>query len=155
MGRGSPEPDVQAASSMTGPAAIVIVSPDPGDTAALRVALRLLDRHAQLSGYRRHPLTAAHVLHATAPGDPGRTEIDTRDGDNHRAPMPDPMLLDPPAAAARVGVSERTLRRLTAAGRIQRLKIGARTYYTPEALTAFVADLDPDPHEETPHADRT
>lgn len=45
-------------------------------------------------------------------------------------------------AADMLSISVDTLDNLCAAGEIPVLKIGSRSYFTPDALTAFVADLE-------------
>lgn len=56
-----------------------------------------------------------------------------------------PLMLTTRSAAARLDVSERTLKRWTAEGRIPRRMIGGRGYYSPGDLRIFVesvADTD-------------
>jgi excisionase family DNA binding protein len=67
----------------------------------------------------------------------------TTDGNGEAPPAPpvgpERDLYPVPEAAVRVGISERQLWRLIAAGEIEVHKVGTRTLISPEAITAFKA----------------
>lgn len=50
------------------------------------------------------------------------------------------LLLSYPAAAERLGISIRTLRRLVDAGALKPIRIGALCRFSPDELAAFVAE---------------
>lgn len=108
---------------------------------ALRDRARALRRNGQQLPPRLADLADALMRPGAASGgqDYGRGAAGPDDG---QRTIPS-VLMDGPAAAARLGCSARTLRRVAASGDVASVLVNGRRRYRPADLEAYVAALPP------------
>jgi excisionase family DNA binding protein len=115
---------------------IIVISPDPRDALRVAGALGLLERHLRANGSRLPDTLRAPVVHAYDDSSrPDTTPLAT--GADVPDPAGMPLLLDYREAARRLGVSTRTVQRLTAAGDLPVKRVGRRAFITPDALETY------------------
>jgi excisionase family DNA binding protein len=118
---------------------IIVISPDPRDALRVAGALGLLERHLRANGSRLPDTLRTPVVHAHA--DSSRPETTTLGGSSGPTDADTvPLLLTYREGATRLGISERSLQRLVAAGAIATKRIGRRAYVRSADLEAFAAD---------------
>ncbi len=126
---------------------MIIADLNPAERLHLAVALRDRARALRRNGQQLPPRLAVLADALMMRPDPASSGqgygLAGPAGDDRRAAHPSAALLNAGEAAARLGVSDRTLRRAAAAGDVVSVLENGRRRYRPGDLEAYVAGLPP------------
>ncbi|MDP9402120.1 MAG: helix-turn-helix domain-containing protein [Actinomycetota bacterium] len=118
---------------------MLVLDLDRQSAGHLAVALRLYERRLRADGHRVLPGALGQLLDAALAGaGQARPEADEGSPSGEDGQV---MLLDYDEVAGRLGVSERTVRRLVAAGQLSVVRVGNAPRVHPEDLQSYVDGL--------------